>query len=74
MAILNLTNQTNVLNNCQLFRTLATNQLLVRKDFLNRLSPAQLKRLYNSEKDPVLNELYDIYKGLDTFFEKIREE
>lgn len=73
MARISLTNQATVLNNCQQFKTLARNQLLARKEFLERLGPKKLKALYKSGKDPVLNELLDIYKGLNGFFYDIRE-
>lgn len=73
MAKISLINQVARLENCQAFKTLATNQLLVRKPFLEKLSPIQLKDLYLSGKDPVLNELFSIYKGLDKFFSEIRE-
>ena len=73
MAVFNLTNQDTVLNNCQLFKQLATNQLKAREEFLERLEPERLKQLYQSGKDPVLNELYDIYKGMDTYFSELRE-
>jgi len=74
MAKIILINQAAKLQNCQAFKTLATNQLRVRKIFLEKLNPGQLRKLYRSGKDPVLNELFDIYKGLDKFFSGIREE
>lgn len=74
MARISLTNQAVRLTNCQTFKSLATNQLLARKPFLEKLSREQLRKLYLSGKDPVLNELFDIYKGLDGFFSEIREE
>ncbi len=73
MATHSLTNQALALTKAQTFRTQAAAQLVARKPFLDKLSPAQLKKLYQSGKDPVLNELYDIYKGLDGFFKNLLE-
>jgi hypothetical protein len=73
MATINLTNQALALTKAQTFKAQARTQLLARKPFLDKLSPAQLKKLYQSGKDPVLNELYDIYKGLDGFFSELLE-
>lgn len=72
MATFNLTNQATVKTNVIAAQTLCRNQLLARKDFLLRMSKEQLIT-YVRDKDPVLMEIYKLYKGLDTYFEKIKE-
>jgi len=73
MAI-NLTNQVNVLANCQAFRTLATNQLTLRNKYIKNMSREQLVALYKSGKDPVLNELYRLSRDMHNFFEGALDE
>ena len=72
MAI-NLTNQTQTLTYCKQFKTLATNQIKVRNRILQKMPPAQLKAFYKSGKDPVLVELYQIYKAMDKYFSNLLE-
>lgn len=74
MARISLTNQALALEKAQTFKTQARNQLLARKPFLDKLSREQLVALYKSGKDPVLNELYDIYKDMDGFFSRLLED
>lgn len=74
MAMVSLTNQEAALTQAQTVKTQLRNQLLARKPFLDKMTPEQLRAYYKSGKDPVLVEIFQIYKGLDAFFDSIREE
>ena len=73
MAI-NLNNQSNVLTNCKAFRTLATNQIVARNKILQRMTRKQLRAYYAGGKDPVLVEIYQIYKAMDNYFSNLLED
>ena len=72
MAI-NLTNQVTVLSNCKAFRALAKNQIVARNRILQKMSRAKLKAYYLAGKDPVFNEIYDLYKAMDNYFSDLLE-
>ena len=72
MATFNLTNQATAKTNVLAAQTLCRNQLLARRDFLLRMNREQLVS-YVKTKDPVLLEIYKLYKGLDEYFDKIKE-
>ena len=72
MATFNLTNQTTAKTNVIAAQTLCRNQLLARKDFLLRMNRDQLIT-YVKTKDQVLLEIYRLYRGLDEYFDKIKE-
>ena len=72
MATFNLTNQAQALTTVQNGKTFLVNQLTARRDFLLRMNREQLIA-YVRDKDPVLLEIYRVYKGLDAYFENIKE-
>ena len=73
MATTVLTNQAAALSQFQTFETQLRNQMLQRKPFLEKLDRDQLKLLYTSGKDPLLNAVYQMCKDLDQFFTHLKE-